>query len=95
MGTKLPPKEMSLYKRIDEILWKDWDPIGVNDSEQARDEYRGYLPHIFRLAVDGADPDQIARELMTAIDGMGLSINEDQNLTIATRIIEAKQGILD
>jgi len=69
--------------------------IGVNDSEQARDETRGYLPHIFRLAVDGADPDQIPRELMTAIDGMGLSINEDQNLTIATRIIEAKQGILD
>ena len=95
MGTKLPPKEMSLYKRIDEILWKDWDPIGVNDSEQARDECRGYLPHIFRLAVDGADPDQIARELMTAIDGMGLSLNEDQNLTIATRIIEAKQRILD
>ena len=27
-----------LYNQIDEILWKDWDPIGINDEEQIRDE---------------------------------------------------------
>lgn len=29
-----------LYKVIDEILWKDWNPIGVNDIPSARDEYQ-------------------------------------------------------
>ena len=32
-------KQKKLYKAIDEILWKDWDPIGVNDIEDVRDEY--------------------------------------------------------
>lgn len=28
-----------LYKAIDEVLWNDWDPIGVNDIAP-RDEYQ-------------------------------------------------------
>ena len=30
MGQKLPANLLQLYKGIDEILWKDWDPIGVS-----------------------------------------------------------------
>ena len=44
MGKRFPPHQLGLYKRIDEILWEDWDPIGVNDVEEARDEYQSYLP---------------------------------------------------
>lgn len=31
-------KEKELYDAIDEILWKDWDPIDINDNENIRDE---------------------------------------------------------
>jgi len=44
MGQKLPPKQLELYKRIDEILFYRWDPIGVSDGAWARDEYQSYLP---------------------------------------------------
>jgi hypothetical protein len=44
MGMKLPPDELALYQGIDEILWKDWDPIGISRLEPApRDEYHRYL----------------------------------------------------
>jgi hypothetical protein len=55
MSPKLPPKKAALYDRIDEILWFDWDPIGCNEYEAARDEYHSYLPQVFSLAIEGSD----------------------------------------
>ena len=57
-------KEQILYCQIDEILWNDWDPIGVNDCEEARDEYQGYLPHVWRFKLQGADTETIAQYLL-------------------------------
>jgi len=37
------PGKSKIHKLIDEILWKDWDPIGVNDIPSARDEYQRWL----------------------------------------------------
>lgn len=48
---KMTEKQKKLYKAIDEILWQDWDPIGLNDNEEIRDEYQGYTPHIFSLTI--------------------------------------------
>lgn len=95
MGTRLPPDQLKLYKRIDEILWHDWDPIGVNDCEEARDEYHSYLSHIFRLAIEGKDADRIALSLIATIESnMGLSGNKDHNLAVAKKIIRAKEKII-
>ena len=52
-----------LYKQIDEILWHDWDPIGINDKENIRDEYYGYIPQIFSLKIQGVDKNKIAEYL--------------------------------
>jgi hypothetical protein len=39
MGRRLPPEQLELY--IDEILWKDWGPIGVSKIDGwSRDEYQ-------------------------------------------------------
>jgi len=91
MGKKLPPDQMELYNKIDEILWEDWDPIGVNDIKEARDEYYGYLPHIFRLALEGADRERIANSLIATIEtNIGLTANKEHNLKVAEKIICAK-----
>jgi hypothetical protein len=34
MGRKMNDKELSICKRIDEILWDDWDPIGVHEMPE-------------------------------------------------------------
>ncbi|PKM33141.1 MAG: hypothetical protein CVV08_08190 [Gammaproteobacteria bacterium HGW-Gammaproteobacteria-12] len=56
MKNKLSSKEKELWNRISKILWKNWDPIGVYEEDSEwDDEYDSYVPHIFRLAVEGCD----------------------------------------
>ncbi|NDV56883.1 hypothetical protein [Bacteroides sp. 519] len=79
------------YIAIDEILWKDWDPIGVNDNENLRDEYQSYTPHVFKLKKEGADLHKIARHLyQLETVGMGMSGNLMRCEVIAEKIIELK-----
>jgi hypothetical protein len=95
MGQKLPPDQLELYKIIDEILWADWNPIGVNDSPEARDEYQSYLPHIFRLAIEGKDAERISASLIATIEtNMGLSANKEHILNVAKKIVSAKKSII-
>jgi len=95
MGKKLSPDQLKLYKTIDEILWTDWDPIEVNDSPEARDEYQSYLPHIFRLAIEGKDAERISASLIATIEtNMGLGANKEHNLNVAKKIINAKKSII-
>ena len=63
MGQKLPPEQLALYNRLDEILWNDWDPIGVSGIEEARDEYYGYLPGLFQMVLEDAPSSRIAAYL--------------------------------
>ncbi len=88
MGMTSEQKE--LYKAIDEILWNDWDPIGVNDSAP-RDEYQSYTPTIFSLKINGADTETIAKklyEIETVTIGVLGSI--DHCRQIADKIINLK-----
>lgn len=76
MGKKLPPLELALYRRCDEVLHYMWDPIGVAGAPGARDEYESYLPHVFRLVLEGAEPDSICKYLVQIeTEGMGLKPN--------------------
>ncbi|WP_299948575.1 hypothetical protein [uncultured Microbulbifer sp.] len=95
MGKKLPPDELELYKLIDEILWKDWDPIGVNDTPEARDEYQSYLPHIFHLAIEGKDAARISASLVTTIEtNIGLGADKEHCLKVGKKIVSAKKSII-
>lgn len=79
-----------LYKAIDEILWNDWDPIGVNDIAP-RDEYQSYTPTIFSLKINGTDAEAIAKklhEIETVTIGVSGSI--DHFRQIADKIINLK-----
>ncbi len=60
MGEKLNPQDLALYRAVDEVLHYIWDPIGVSGSPEARDEYQGYLPHVFGLVREGRDDEAIA-----------------------------------
>ncbi len=94
---RLSPPRRELWKRIQTILWEKWDPIGVNepDSEWS-DEYDSYVPHIFRLAIEGHDHVHIAGPLAaTATQNMGLnaSHNNEHEIEVAKLIIQAKEEL--
>ncbi|HAV1390515.1 TPA: hypothetical protein JG815_004871 [Vibrio parahaemolyticus] len=88
-------EERKLFKEIASILWNDWDPIGVNDGENEwDDEYDSYVPHIFRLTIEGKDASRIAQSLSSSIEqNMGLSALVQHDLKVARKIVEAKVRI--
>ena len=74
MGRRLPPRQLELYRAIDEILWRDWDPIGVSKLDDSpRDEYQGYVPQAFMFALRGDEPGLVAFLHTVASENMGLS----------------------
>jgi hypothetical protein len=65
----MPGRKGELYRRVHEVLFYIWDPIGVSDEPCARGEYRGYVPQIHRLLETTDDAAAISArlaEIMTA-----------------------------
>jgi hypothetical protein len=94
VGRKLSPKENALYSAADEVLHYLWDPIGVSECPAARDEYHGYLPHVFSLLNSAASEDQIANYLgQVRTERMGLAPRPDYDKRIANLLIDWKNDI--
>ncbi len=55
-------EQNQLYELINDLLWYEWDPIGINDLAP-KDEYQTYVPQIFSLALKNSTAGQIAQNL--------------------------------
>ena len=76
MGRELPSKKLQIYKQFDEVLHYLWDPIGVAEYPEARDEYESCVPQVYGLIQDGAGADEVAEFLVRIEAGtMGLPPN--------------------
>jgi hypothetical protein len=100
MGKKLSPKERELYRRTDEILHFLWDPCGISDLPQARDEYSNYLPQVFQLVRKSSTQVDIANYLFKIEkDWMGLTHTPDETrnrvLNIAKILLESREWIIE
>jgi hypothetical protein len=88
MCNKLSPKDKALYSAVDEVLHYVWDPIGVSGVPQARDEYHGYLPHVFGMLRSGASEESVAAYLSdVATVRMGLAACPQKNREVANVLI--------
>ena len=78
---------------VHDSLFRDWDPIGVNDNEAVHDEYGSYVPCIVRLLQDGVNERQLADHLSRLrCDTMGLShIDAECDHRIALRLTSASE----
>ena len=94
MGQKLPPKQLLLYKKINDLLLRDWDPCCVYGVPEARDEYFSYLPHVFKLATEGANPEKIANYLLSVEkEQMGCKGDKKLCMRIANIIVNEKEAL--
>ena len=48
-----------LLTRVDEVLHYLWDPIGLSEIPEARDEYSSYADVVFSMLKRGADGKEI------------------------------------
>ncbi|MCC2590636.1 hypothetical protein [Chryseobacterium sp. MFBS3-17] len=79
---------LNLYQQIDQILWEDWDRIGINE-DAPRDEYQSYTPIFLKLVKSKSDSKIIAEKLYEIeIEKMGLPGNFNNCLKVAEKIID-------
>lgn len=76
-----------LTAAIRALLFREWDPIGVNLNAECENEYDDYIPAIYQLAVNDISIDDIAAYLsFVERTQMGGNAREDLNRTIAVKI---------
>ena len=76
MGQKLPPDQMELYRRTDEVLHYIWDPVGIAGAPEARNEYQSYLPEVFSLLMK--DDSQGIRDWLAKLTEEGMGLQPDR-----------------
>lgn len=83
------PRDLELYSRIDEVLHFIWDPIGVAGIPEARDEYDGYLPQVFRLLKENTGEERIASHLLgVATHDMGTVADPSRARMAASALVD-------
>ncbi len=48
---------------IEEVLLRDWNPIGACNNQRATDEYACYVAGVYRLLIRGASVPELAEHL--------------------------------
>lgn len=85
-----------LEKRIDEVLYYVWDPIGVSDEPCARNEYRTYVQGVLRQVIENDQPTPISDYLSKIVaDSIGLPSNKEHDDHTAKLLLRYKKAILD
>ena len=83
-----------LEKRVAEVLFYVWDPIGVSPEPFARGEYEGYVQEVLRLVEQNDTIESISSYLVKIIsDYMSLSPDKKHCDDTAKLLLEHKQAI--
>src|SRR4051794_16289936 len=78
-----------LYQAVRELLFSDWDPIGVN-GQGPDDEYDSYAPGVARMLQAGADEAKLAAHLrQVQTNAMGRTRGDDEHSRRIARRLRA------
>ncbi len=85
---------LGLIKRVDEVLFYIWDPIGVSPDPCARAEYRSYVSKVTQLVQQGGDADHISNHLLNITKTIiGLSGNKTKCDEVAELLLSHKMAL--
>jgi hypothetical protein len=82
-------KRKEIWQAVKEILWREWDPIGINSNPACHDEYDSYVNTIARLLQAEVDEYKMTEHLSNLRRvSMGLSsADEERDRLVARRLI--------
>jgi hypothetical protein len=94
-SVSLSPQEKELLRRIDEVLFYVWDPIGVARVPEARDEYESYVPQIFRRLNATTDGREVAEYLhWLSTEHIGVGANQAHDAEVAELLLGWRNHII-
>lgn len=87
-------KADELERRIDEVLFYIWDPIGVSPDPNARSEYSSYAQTLLEMLNDGRDAFSISSYLCEIESGMmSLPADEKRAQAVAKLLFDHREAI--
>ena len=92
MTTRMPEDE-ELYRRIDEVSHYIWDPIGLSDVPEARDEYHSYVPELYARTKIGDVAKIIEYMKWVVVERMGMTFDKERAEQAARVMIAWKEAI--
>jgi hypothetical protein len=77
-----------VQEAIRKVLFCDWDPIGVSDDANLRDEYDAYIAPVYRI-LSGSRSEQELVDLLfrTEADSIGLQCDSPERLRPVARTL--------
>ena len=88
MNKDINPKQ-PIMSKIQKILLKEWDPIGVQDIPEAQDEYDAYIPSIYKIIQSKKSESELFDYLWRVeTEHMGLSGNRKHTQAAARKLFE-------
>ena len=92
MNNPLTKQTSHMYATIKEALLKEWDPIGVRDIPEAKNEYDGYVSVICRMLGERQSKEKIFEYLWWAeTEHMGLTGNRRATEQFAERLATLRE----
>jgi hypothetical protein len=73
---------------INDVLWRDWDPLDVSDDPTTLDTYKSYIPTILRLLLNESHPAEVADALWKIEEEeLQLSISQADTVDAANMLV--------
>jgi len=78
-------------KYIEQVLFNDWDPIGINDDFATFDEYDSYAPEIASMWFNGGLTEDVIVEYLLKIETqyIGLSGDKEKARKVAKKLVSS------
>jgi hypothetical protein len=74
---------------IRQILFRNWDPIGVNDNPNLADEYDSYIAGVYQILTASRSEEDLMEYLSKAEDTMGMQCQSPDQLRSVARALLA------
>ncbi len=83
------------YDLIREAVLNEWDPIGVKDIAEARDEYDSYIPMLCKLIMTKSSKEDIFKYLWNLeTQHMGLDGDRQATDKFADKLLQLSSDII-
>nr|WP_159466308.1 hypothetical protein [Scandinavium goeteborgense] len=76
----------TLQEAIKSVLLKEWDPIGINEFDEANDEYDAYVVPLCHMVAEKKSNAEFYTFLRSVIESMGLDGDEQTEQAIAEKL---------
>ena len=74
---------------IRQVLFRDWDPIGVNENSKLSDEYDSFIAGVYRILMASRSEDDLIAYLFKAEEALGMRAQSPEQLRPVARSLLA------